>query len=113
MLRVSQLLIAGLAMIAASGLQAECAYPDDVDIPDGTQSTYEEMSDSQAFVKEYMAEMETYLTCLEQTETTQANELTDDVEPRQTPSRREAIDVMESVAAQFNEQVRVFKQANP
>jgi len=113
MLRVSQLLITGLAMIAASGLQAECAYPDAVEIPDGTQSTYEEMRDSQTFVKEYMAEMETYLACLEQTEIIQADELTDDDEAQQTPGRREAIDVMESVAAQFNEQVRVFKQANP
>ena len=113
MLRINQLLIAGLASIAASGLQAECAYPEDVAIPDGARSTYEEMSDSQAYVKEYMAEMEAYLTCLEQENITQANELTGDEESQRLQSRRAAIDEMESVAAQFNEQVRTFKQTNP
>lgn len=128
MLRVSQLVIAGLASIAASGLQAECTYPDDVKIPDGTTSTYEEMSDSQAFVKEYMAEMETYLACLEPKNTalgkstlekstvansSLTNELTSNAASVQTQRRRTAIDEMESVAAKFNEQVRAFKQANP
>ena len=113
MLRVSQLLIAVFASITASGLQAECAYPDAVDIPDGARSTYEEMRDSQAFIKEYMAEMETYLACLEQAATSDANELTGDEESVRTQRRYSAIDAMESVAAQFNEQVRVFKQTNP
>jgi len=113
MLRICQLLIAVLTSITAFGIQAECAYPNDVEIPDGALSTYEEMSDSQAFVKEYMAKMETYLTCLEQAETSDTNELAGDEESVQMQSRFAVIDAMESVAAQFNEQVRVFKQTNP
>jgi hypothetical protein len=119
MLRVSQLFIAGLAVIAAPGLQAECTYPEEVLIPDGAASTYEEMRDSQTYVKEYMAEMETYLECLEQQDSVLANELTDERELNDEgkllhlQQRREAIDTMESVAAKFNEQVRVYKQANP
>ncbi len=113
MLRFSQLLIAALTSITAFGLQAECAYPDDVAIPDGAQSTYEQMRDSQAFVKEYMAEMETYLVCIEQPEVTDATESIGDNESGRTQRRLAAIDAMESVAAQFNEQVRVFKQTNP
>lgn len=138
MRRVSQLIFTGLASIAVSGLQAECAYPDDIKIPDGTTSTYEEMSDSQAFVKEYMAEMESYLACLELENTTVenstlksstlksstlksstlansglTNELTGNPASPQTQRRRAAIDEMESVAAKFNEQVRAFKQTNP
>lgn len=119
MLRVSQLLIAGLAAIVAPELQAECFYPEDIVIPDGAISTYEEMRDSQTFVKEYMAEMEAYLECLEQEDSAQANELTDEDEPTgenevlRTQRRHAAIDAMESVAAQFNEQVRTFKKVNP
>jgi len=119
MLRVSQLLIAGLAAIVATGLQAECTYPEDVVIPDGAASTYEEMHDSQTFVKEYMAEMETYLECLELEDSAQANEradedeLTNEDEVLRTQRRHAAIDAMESVAAQFNEQVRTYKKVNP
>ncbi len=111
--RVSQLLLAGLAMIAVTGLQAECAPPQDVDIPDGAASTYEEMRDSQAFIKEYLAEMEAYLDCLEKEDSLRANELTGNAELRRTRARHAAIDAMESVAARFNEQVRVFKKVNP
>jgi len=113
MLRVSQLVIAGLAAIAAPGLQAECIYPEEVIIPDGAASTYEEMRDSQAYVKEYMAEMETYLECLEQEDSILANKLADEGKPLHKQQRHEAIDAMESVAARFNEQVRVYKKVNP
>ncbi len=130
MLRVSQLLIAGLAVITTPALQAECFYPEEVNIPDGTASTYEEMSDSQTFVKEYMAEMETYLECLEQEKLTQKSptqesptqesptqaNVGDQTSENKSPyiqKRHEAIDAMESVAARFNEQVRAYKKAIP
>ena len=103
---------------------AECFYPEDVIIPDGEQSTYEEMKASEAYVREYMAGMEEYLDCLDQ-ETLEAEEQaaepmsgtdpvsgTDPMSER-TQQRNTAIDTMESVAAQFNEQVRAFKKANP
>jgi hypothetical protein len=125
MLRVSQLLIAGLTVITTPALQAECFYPEEVNIPDGTASTYEEMRDSQTFVKEYMAEMETYLECMEQEKLTpesqtqesptQAN-AGDQTSENKSPyiqKRHEAIDAMESVAARFNEQVRAYKKVNP
>jgi len=119
MLRVSQLLIAGLAAIVAPGLQAECAYPKDVVIPDGAASTYEEMRDSGMFIKEYIAEMETYLECLEQEDSARANapagedELSGEDEQLRTRRRHAAIDAMESVTARFNEQVGTFKKVNP
>jgi len=106
----------------APGLQADCVYPEDIVIPDGANSTYEEMSDSQLFVKEYMAEMEAFLDCLEQEKLTEADNLTSDLtnnltnqadQLQHTEQRHAAIDAMESVAASFNEQVRAFKKANP
>jgi len=111
--KVSQLLIFALAAIAAHGLHAECVSPEDVVIPDGTTATYEEMHDSQLFVKEYMAEMETYLECLDQENTDQPAGLAGEDESVRSRQRLTAIDAMETVAAKFNEQVRLFKEAHP
>jgi hypothetical protein len=114
MLRINQLLIAGLAAIVTPGIQAECFLPADVVIPDGTLSTYEEMNDSQVFVKEYMVEMETYLECLAQETSADPDNLIDiEEESLQLQRRHSAIDSMELVAAKFNEQVRAYKKANP
>jgi len=113
MLKVSRILIAGLAVIAAPGLHAECAYPEDIVIAEGASSTYEEMNDGQSLVKEYMAEMEAYLKCLEPEQSVLASQLTDDSAARRKQNRRQAMDAMEAVAAKFNEQVRAFKKANP
>jgi hypothetical protein len=127
--RVSQLLIAGLTVISAPVSMAECFYPEEVSIPDGAASTYEDMRDSQTFVKEYMAEMDTYLKCLEQESLTQKdltqknltqvnNQPNEGEQPGESNSpyiqkRYAAIDAMESVATRFNEQVRAYKKVNP
>jgi len=114
MLRINQLLIAGLAMLVTPGIQAECFLPADVAIPDGTLSTYEEMSDSQVFVKEYMAEMETYLECLAQESPAESDaQINIEAASLQIQQRHAAIDAMEFVAARFNEQVRAYKKVNP
>jgi len=110
---VSQLLILTLAVIAVHGLHAECVLPEDVVIPDGTSATYEEMHDSQLFVKEYMAEMETYLECLDRENDDQPAGPAGEDEPMRARQRRTAIDAMETVAAKFNEQVRLFKETHP
>ncbi len=140
MLRISHLLIAAIGITVAHGLQAECFYPEDIDIPDGTVATYEEMRDSQIFIREYMAEMETYLRCLERedpplasgdptsgdptsgnpaTEASPAVEYSageypaDSEELFRQQRRHTAIDRMEAVAAKFDEQVLAFKKINP
>lgn len=132
--RISQLLIAGLTVISAPVSMAECFYPEEVSIPDGAASTYEEMRDSQTFVKEYMAEMDTYLECLEQENLTQKDltqknltqnnltqvnnqpnegEQTGESNSPYIQKRYAAIDAMESVAARFNEQIHAYKMVNP
>ena len=114
MLRINQLLIAGLATMVTPVIQAECFLPEDVAIPDGTLSTYEEMSDSQVFVKEYMAEMETYLECLAQESPAESDaQINIEAASLQIQQRHAAIDAMEFVAARFNEQVRAYKKVNP
>jgi len=116
--RFSLFLIVALAAGQAPTLAAECFYPDGVIIPDGARSTVEEMKASEAYVREYMAAMEEYLECLEQ-EAVQSEAQPTTAAPESGPAgertrqRHAAIDAMEAVAAQFNEQVRAFKKANP
>ena len=113
MFRVSQLFLAILVAFCAPLLQAECIPPEEVAIPDGAASTYEDMRDSETFVKEYMAEMEAYLKCLEQQDSAMTNELSEEDEQMHKQRRHAAIDAKESVAARFNEQVSAYKKANP
>ena len=117
----ARIFITLLTLFALSGIHAQCIYPEAVDIPDGTAATYAEMNLGQTYVKEYMAEMEAYLECLEQ-EVSEAPEGSDATtstvdgssgEDMLLQQRLAAIDAMESVAAQFNEQVRAYKLANP
>ena len=68
MLRTSQLIVTGIAAAYASIVSAVCPYPAAINVPNGTTATTDDMVNGQALVKQYMAEMETYLTCLENEE---------------------------------------------
>ncbi|MDH3977970.1 MAG: hypothetical protein OEU86_05590 [Gammaproteobacteria bacterium] len=111
-------------MFAAAHAQARCNYPETVLIPDGATATYEQMNDAQAKVKQYMADMETYLDCLQRQEADaqlQRQAMVTDpdmsmINTTNLPLERErnsALNAMESLATRFNEQVRAYKIANP
>lgn len=112
------------ALLISASLHARCLYPQDVVIPDGTTASYEEMNNAQAAVKQYMADMEAYLDCLERQEANaQLQQQAMVTDPTLTmtnttniPLERErnsALNAMEEMATRFNEQVRAFKMANP
>ena len=112
MLRRIHLLIAGIAAMVVSPVHAACPYPEEVSVPDGTTATNEDMLNGQAFVKQYMAEMEAYLDCLDQEETTLPEKQTSEAKTLHRQRHNAAIDQMEAVAARFNEQIRAYKQVN-
>jgi len=109
--------VLGLAGFAVAA-QAECVYPQqDVDMPDGTTATQEEMVAAQKAVKAYMADMEAYLACLKEEHAAAAAEAGD--EDEEAAAKREAmftkrhdaaVDQMHLVGARFNEQVRAYKE---
>ena len=124
MLKVSRIFLFCLIMLAASTAQARCNYPETVLIPDGATATYEQMNDAQAQIKQYMADMETYLDCLQRQEADaqlQRQALATDPDLSMTSTtnlplereRNSALNAMESLATRFNEQVRAYKMANP
>jgi hypothetical protein len=94
-----------------------CDYPQRASVPDGNTATKEEMIEGQRGVKAYIAAMEEYLACIESAEqdTVAGN---DDLDEEARQQRIEmfnkkynaAVDEMNLVAAEFNIQVRAFKE---
>ena len=54
-----------MAMLFIAQGALACEYPQRVDMPDGASATKDEMIAGQRDVKKYMANMETYLACIE------------------------------------------------
>ncbi len=108
----------GLSVFALFALHhsafAACEYPAKVDVPNGATATEAEMIAGQKEVKRFMAEMDLYLTCLD-AEVKGAKVEGED--PAITAQRDEiavkrhnaAVDNLDGVAADFNAQVRAFK----
>lgn len=106
LLLLPALLPGGLAAQA----EASCTYPAAVPVPDGRSATAAEMSAAQAEVKAYVASMEQYLDCLAQEEAgLPAEQQTDATRALTLKRHNAAVEAMERLAAQFNEQVRAFK----
>ena len=113
MLRAKYLMICVVAAVITSRASAECVSPPVANVPDGAKATSDEMVEAQSLVKQFMAEMELYLACLDEEEAALSEPPTDEQRAAHTQLHNKAVDSMESVATQFNEQVRVFKKENP
>ncbi|MFQ6004590.1 MAG: hypothetical protein ACE5OQ_03725 [Woeseia sp.] len=93
-----------------------CDYPKRVEIPNGKTATKEEMVAGQKGVKKFMADMEEYLACIEE-EDKEMRAGIEQPDPIVEAQRDEmlvkkhnaAVDHMEKIAAQFNEEVRSYK----
>lgn len=93
-----------------------CDYPTRVLVPNGNTATKEDMVAGQRGVKKYVADMETYLTCIVAEEKT-ARDALGNLEANQEQEREDmlnkkynaAVDEMERLAAQFNSEVQAYK----
>jgi len=108
--RISQLIVSVCAVTLTPLAYAACTYPESVNVPDGATSTTEQMVEGQNQIKKYMAEMEAYLDCLDHEEADLGREPTEDELALHNQRHNSAVDSMEAVAADFNEQVRAYKQ---
>lgn len=106
-----------LLVIASPALS--CDYPSRVDIPNGSSASKDEMIAGQRDVKNFVAQMETYLECLVDEEKAARSQI-DDLSAEDEQMREEmlnkkynaAVDEMETVAARFNEEVQAYKARN-
>jgi hypothetical protein len=104
-----------LAMTAAN---AECTYPKaPTGLPDGATATQEDMVTGMKTIKDYNNQVTAYLSCLETEMNTRIEAAGPDAPPEQveqikaihTKRHNAAVEELESNAARFNEQVKVYK----
>ncbi|MDJ0916371.1 MAG: hypothetical protein QNJ05_01325 [Woeseiaceae bacterium] len=105
--------------LAVAPFAMACDYPARAKIVSGATATKDEMVASQKSVKAYMAAMDEYLTCLDEEEKTARAELAEadaqtlkERDEMHTKKHNAAVEEMEIVAAEFNEQVRAYKAQN-
>lgn len=93
----------------ASELNTTCTYPEKPSIPDGRNSTEEEMIEAQDKMKAFIADGNDYIACLEEVEESWGEEVTEDEQALVVVLHNKAVDEMKSVADLFNAAVRAFK----
>ena len=108
--------ICSVAVIIFAPLALACDYPKRISFPNGSNATKDEMIASQRSVKKYMVDMEEYLACIaENDERIRAGIEDPDllVEAQRdeilVKKHNAAVEEMEKVAADFNEEVRAYK----
>ena len=104
-----------LVLFVLSGATAlACGYPGvpDFIVPDGSQSSKDEMIASQGEVKIYVAKVEKYLQCLDQRIAAQPDEkITQQQRDLYNSRYNAAVESMELLAEQFNAALRSYKDA--
>lgn len=108
--------IALLFLLAAGAAQAACIYPRAPDrIPDGRTASYDEMLAAQKAVKQFNDDINSFNACLDMEMTAyeksglyDENRLTE-LRLMQAKKNNAAVDEVQALADQFNEQLRIFK----
>ena len=110
------ILAAGTVLFAAPA--AACDYPARPDIPDGTTATKDEMLAASASVKDYLAQVDEYLTCIEDEEKAAIDAMADEPDDDELRRRNDMLNKRFDAANEekalvgemFNQQVRTFNE---
>ena len=92
---------------------ADCSYPKmNVDIPDGSKATMEDMVLAQTSFKAYNADMDTYLKCLDDQLALVSEDLDiyPDIKKANNLKYDAAVDVLTQAAEEWNQAVRAYKE---
>jgi hypothetical protein len=112
----TRLAISVAALFLAQGAFA-CDYPERIkDIPDGNSATRDQMIAGKKSVQSYIANMESYLSCIDEEEKNAVKAM-GDIDEDTKKQRSEtfnkkynaAVEEMNLVAEEFNIQVRAYK----
>ena len=118
-IKTNRLAVVVVALFLAQGALA-CDYPERVkDMPDGTAATRDAMLAGKKAVESYIANMNTYLECIE-AEEAQAIITLRDMDEEARAQRTDnfnkkynaAVEEMNRVAEEFNIQLRAYKEQN-
>jgi hypothetical protein len=106
--------VIAVALVASSSyVFAACEQPSMVAVPDGATTTMDELLAAQTSVKNYMAQMEIYLACLNEELETAGDDAPAEFKSLMVNRHNSAVTEMETVAAAFNEQVQAYRAAHP
>lgn len=105
--------VLGIAFAVSNPAVAACDYPPDIELPDGAKASEAEMNAASGVVKKYIADMDTYMACLDAEDAAlPEEEKTPETRAMHVKRHNAAVDAEEAIAARFNEQVKAFKAAN-
>ncbi len=88
---------------------SKCKYPDPPKMPDGSKATESEMGQAGADVRDYIAGVQSSLQCLSAIEKSLGDNITKDEEKTLVGTYNKGVDQMNTVADEYNKQVRAFK----
>jgi hypothetical protein len=105
-----KLLFSAIFLLTSSLSLAECERPTAPDLPDGDTSELQSMVDGQKAVKAYVAGTEAYLDCLTAEDAEAGADESPEADMARVEEHNAAVDEMEKVAAEFNEEIREYKE---
>lgn len=88
---------------------SQCKFPEPPTIPSGAEATEAEMGEAGANVREFVAEVQSSLACLSEAEQAVGEEITEEQQAELVAIYNNGVDQMNSIAENYNEQVRAFK----
>lgn len=112
MRKISTFLLGCTVTLGIATAKAACTFPDEVNMPDGETASEEEMLAGRDAVQQYMATMNEYLSCLDEESTASGEEQTPEQKQMHVARHNAAVEQMETLAAEFNEQLRAYKSRN-
>ena len=113
-MKISAGCLAAVAGLISFNAFANCDNPSMLQsLPDGASASLDEMIAAQTAVKGYMAEMETYLACLNDDIDSSGEDAAEEFKTLMVTRYNTAVVELETVAAAFNKQLQAYKAANP
>ena len=103
-----------LILVAALGSAMSalaCDMPAEIDIPNGAEATLDEMLAAQSGVRDFIAAMEEYLACMDGEMEALGEEATEEDRALMVEQYNSGVDLMEEIAAEFNEARQLFQDA--
>lgn len=106
--------VGSLLLVGALGAQAslgDCEPPGaSPSVPDGAVAPEEALAEASGEVRGFVARTQDYLACLEAREAELGADITDEVQAELVSTYNAAVETMQAVADNFNEQVRRFRE---
>ena len=118
-MKIFKIAVLGLALGSAGSMANDCVAPAQPEIPEGEDSSLEQMLAGQKAVKTFQAANLAYMSCLEpqlaEAEAAAKAGAEGAVEKytQLQETYNAAVSVEEEVAAKFNTEIRDYKSANP